>query len=393
MKSIRFTALITLAFTALVLFAHYGPEAWWMLFSESHRTPFINYSCISDDFVVSRVGENGLIYESTKGEELDRAQAEALLPLFNASQLVQEGRMPTEIKGVNIDLSRLRHERSFLRLKPEEIDSSIVNLRPLFDNGTGRVELEEPEDFLRLGKSAEFVKAKGNSLDKGKSALFTEALNKTGFVFPARLVASNPSTRKAYDEGVYALDSEGKLFRIRLFAEEARIERVADSMSDADRDAFAAINVAFMSVQEQSNGRIRLLFLDEKGGVWLLVGKEYHPVRLPLGSYKPSEDDLMIRGDMLNYMATASGEGFVECIAFDRDFNLLDRYEEALPKDRDGLAATLADVIFPFALEFDSGNSSYLGFHVQKGSILSLPFYLVLALIVWGIRRARAVAK
>ena len=48
-----------------------------------------------------------------------------------------------------------------------------------------------------------------------ESQLFTEAMVKKGFKFPARRLAGNPTTRKEYDEGYLILDNEGKLFHLK----------------------------------------------------------------------------------------------------------------------------------------------------------------------------------
>ena len=70
--------------------------------------------------------------------------------------------------------------------------------------------------MFRLKENIEFIDMATNRVDEQKSARFQQALEKAGFAFPAQWVAGIPTSQKSYDEGYFALDSEGHLFHVKM---------------------------------------------------------------------------------------------------------------------------------------------------------------------------------
>ena len=80
---------------------------------------------------------------------------------------------------------------------------------------SGRVRLEMPGDLFRLKDNIEFIDPETNTVKEEKSNLFMKVFIQKGFKFPAKRVAGNPSTRKAYDEGYFIIDSNDKIFHLK----------------------------------------------------------------------------------------------------------------------------------------------------------------------------------
>ena len=55
-----------------------------------------------------------------------------------------------------------------------------------------------------------------NQVDEQKSARFQQALQRAGFTAPAQWVAGIPTSQKAYDEGYFVLDSQGRLLHVKM---------------------------------------------------------------------------------------------------------------------------------------------------------------------------------
>ncbi len=312
-----------------------------------------------------RHGGESTDYRNVAGERINRDAFEQLLPFQYAGQLITDGRMPAEICGIVPDYNKISMERSFVKVEPSMLDMPTPNFRPLFEAQSGRLELEAPKDFLRLGKDLEFFVAASNSVDEAKSALFRQALEDIKFRMPAKLVAGNPDTRKAYDEGLYALDADGNLFLIMQKRGQPFVENIAASMSAEDAAQLATLNIRHIVVQEQKNRDIRALLIEADSTVWILHGAGFVLSRIELQGYDYARDELMLRGDMLNYVATVRNEDRIEVLAMDRNFEPLARYGEELMNRSKSRAGRVAAYLLPLALEFDNGKSGYLGIHID----------------------------
>ena len=265
------------------------------------------------------------------------------------------------------------------------IDTPSVNLTPLLDADTGRVRLEMPEDFMRLGSTIEFIHAQTNVIEREKSALYQSAFKAAGFVFPATVMGGNPSTTKPYDEGYFVADATGATFHLRQMRGKPDIRRVSSLASPEDKPKWEALKPLYFHVQEQDNREVHTIIVDKTNQAWFVVGKNYHLVPIPLKNYNPARMSLVVRGDLINRLVTATGDDYVEAVVLDRDYGLVDRYSEPLVARASTPAGKLARAIFPFTLRFEDVSSGYLGVFPEFGSSIALAVNgaLLAALLAW----------
>jgi hypothetical protein len=368
----KLTARITLLLTGLLLLAHYLPAGYWLVADKSQRAPFIFYSCVSNQFLFSRVSNGELLRTDIHGKIYEREEFESLLPLDNYLQLYKDRRMPKEINGVAITPEKLRRDRLNLRFKPVLLDSPTVALYPLIESDSGRVRLEMPGDFMRLANGVEFIDVKSNAVIADKSAKFTAAFAAAKFVFPVKLVGGNPSTLKPYDEGYFLLDSQNAIFQLRQVRGEPELKRFADLVAPEHKAQWAELKPRYLHVQEQDNHEVRFVIVEENGRTQVVIGPGYQIVTLPVQKYDPATMTLSLRGDMLNRLVVVSGENSVEAVVLDRNYQQVDRYSETLGARADRSAGKIAGALFPFTLDFESDNSGYLGFNLVSGTPAAL---------------------
>lgn len=367
----KLAARIFLLFTGTLLLAHYLPAGFWLIADQRQRPPMVFYSCVEKRFLLFR-SENGEIRRTdTTGTLYDREDFERLLPLDNYLQLYKEGRMPKEIDGIEITPEKLHRNRVNLRLKPEVLDSPSVALTPLLEAESGRVRLEMPADFMRLGKSIEFISAKSNKAIIEKTAMFQQAFSSAGFVFPVKIAGGNPSTLKPYDEGYYLVDSTDAIFHLRQVGGKPELQRLTDLVDPADQTRWTGLKPRFLHVQEQDNREVRVLIIGHDGDVHAVVGKDYQLVRLPLKHFDPTTMQLTLRGDLINRFVTVSSPAYVETVVLNRSYEFVDRYAETLGTRATRPAGKLAATLFPAALDFEAENSGFLGFRVTIGNLWS----------------------
>ena len=391
----KLAARIFLLLTGTLLLAHYLPAGFWLVADQRQRTPIVFYSCVEKRFLLFR-SENG---ESKRtdpdGKLYSREDFERLLPLDNYLQLYKDGRMPKEINGVAITPEKLRRERVIARYKTDLLDSPGVALTPLLESDSGRVRLEMPDDFMRLGAGVEFINVKSNRIAAEKSAKFQKAFAAAGFVFPVKLIGGNPVTLKPYDEGYYLADATGAIFHLKQVRGEPELKRLTDIVAPEEKARWETIRPRYLHVQEQDNRELRLLIIGQAGDAHLVVGKNYRLVTLPLNHFDPTTMQLALRGDLLNRLVTVSSPEYVEAVVMDHDYGFLDRYTETLRSRAARPVGQFAAALFPVTLNFEDDNSGFLGFHLTPGSrwALWLNAAWLAALIGWMLFRKQPLAR
>ncbi|MBN2069045.1 MAG: DUF4857 domain-containing protein [Opitutales bacterium] len=377
---------ILLFLLATGVLSHYLPLTYWIAFSEKVEAPYTIYSSVLEDFAFYRFEESGIRYMDRSGVAYSEEAFQKITPLHNYLQLYHDGKLPDEIRGVPISTKIIREQRTSLRLKAPELDFPGVALYPLMDSATGKVELETTGEFMRPGHRIELLDSKTNRLLSDKGRRFTEALADAGFVFPATAAYGNSTTRKPYDEGYFLVDQAGTLFQLQMKRGEPFVTKPAEVSADP---LWQEIHPRHILVSEQANKELRCLIIGQDDSVWMVVGEGYRPVRVPFQHYLPAESSLRLSGNVLYVMLTVQNDDWQESIVFNRSYDLLDTYSEALPSLERMPQGRIASVLFPWTLQFRSEGSGYIGFYAESGSPWSMLLSLALALlsILFSVRR------
>lgn len=189
------------------------PWLYSLLLPTPRGDGFVYYSPYTEDFI----GRDGAGFHDFEGVRYTDAEVDSLLPYFFYRQLIADGRMPDSLFGEAAEAKVLRRETFNFKTSPAQINKPRTPLYELLDSESGRVDLQLPTDVFRLTDSGlAFISAATNQVDEEKSAMFNSVLRAHGCVFPIRLIAGNPSVRKAYDNGYLLTDSEGKLYQLRM---------------------------------------------------------------------------------------------------------------------------------------------------------------------------------
>ncbi len=204
------TAIIVVA---VVLALWVLPWLYSFLLPATGSDGFVYYSPYTGDFIV----RNADGFCDCQGHGYTDAEADSLLPYFFYRQLVADQRLPDTLFGEPADPKVLRRESFTFKTSPAQINKPRTPLYELLDTESGRVDLQLPADVFRLtADGLAFITAATNRIDIEKSRMFNSVLRAHGCVFPIRLIAGNPSTRKAYDNGYLLADSQGRLFNLRM---------------------------------------------------------------------------------------------------------------------------------------------------------------------------------
>ena len=209
---------ILLAITIALLALWQLPWCYAFLNTPSIHNPFTLYSGVCGDFIAIEHGENKeMVGVTPEGKNFSREETDSLLPFFYVRQLMTDGRLNDTIQGYAVNAREIQTTNFNFRTSAADLNKPVVPLYPLLESLSKRVDLVMPNDVFRLtDKGIEFIKMAENSVDIQKSELFTQAMLKKGFIFPARTLNGNPTVQKEYDEGYLIVDHAGKLFHLKM---------------------------------------------------------------------------------------------------------------------------------------------------------------------------------
>lgn len=351
---------------AVGVMAAYLPDLFWKALDRKVHRPYILYSAENDHFIY-RVsdGFGHTFYRDEHGGEYDRIAFEKMAPFFYSSDLNKWGELPEEVCGVYVDMSIIRHHRQFLVVRPYYLHTPQIDLFPLFESQSQFARLEFPPEMFRLDSRMEFIDAASNTVNEQLSAKFTDALAGAGFTFPARYLAGNPTTRKAFDEGYFAVDDAGRIFHIKKVEGEPWIR---------DTGLAPESGVRYIQVKENGLREFYGWMITGDGDIHLITYEDYALVTLPVPGYAPDRMTIQLWTDPLNRTLTYYDvdEDVIHVVTTDRKYDVVRTYDYQLERSRTEASETLAGILFPFDIVTESSKTDYVLFDLELGGLLAL---------------------
>ena len=365
------TSKILLYFIATVLLAWTLPWAYGLLGGASPSAPFTLYSSVSGEFSWLEATDRGIEYQDAAGRRFTDKQFDSILPFFYYRQLISDNRFPDSIRGVAVTPKLAQAGNFMFRSSPRQVNANVPGIYPLLESMSGRVDLEASDDVFRIDRNGiTFIDCETNTVKADKSAAFTEMMRKKGFVFPARVIAGNPTTRKEYDEGFFITDNEGKLFHLKQTKGRPFVRAV---------ELPEGLEVAQIFVTEY-RGRQYFAFLTDKAGqFYALTTGDYalHPVAIP--PLDLTRQGVMIVGNPFDWTVKVSDtDGAEHFYAIDGEtFGRLKELHYPAPEPT--ALEKAGKFVFPFRLSFTSGSDTEVMPRVTDISAWALILGLVLA--------------
>lgn len=359
-----------MVFIAVLTLAIFIPKLFWTLFEKPIRKPIAHYSCISDQFVINR-GEKE--WTDAKGKECSRDEYEQMLPMMFFKQLLASGTMPDSIKGVALEMRAISKEKSFFRLKVNEVDAPSPDLYPLFESQSGRALLELPEDFFRITWRVDFIEASTNKILEEKSQMFSAALFHNGFSFPAKSISGLPTPRKSCDEGYLILDSKDQLFHLKMIKGKPFVKKV---------DVPEGVKFKQISCVDFKNKDFYAYLFSDKNEIYILTQDDYKLVKWPVDGYDPVTCDLKIYGDLFNYTAILEYDDHIKAFALTPDYQLVDTYTEYWKTKEQLTEGKIFSTLFLAQLSMTSDNSKFIRFYFTLSKGMNWVFFNLLLLVI-----------
>lgn len=339
-----------------------------------HKYPFVYYSSQLKELCFMDYANKEYPMYDRSGNLYTEQQYDSLLPLFNYRQLMADGRMPAEIEGYEMTMPLLRSKTVIKRINPEVFDSPETGLYIMYEAMPKRVTKETPKDVFRFSDRIEFIDIASNSIDRKKSDAFGQELLKKGFVFPARWISGNMNPLKAYDEGYFSLDANGRLFHIKMvngrpFVKDTYIGQTTDI------DCFVMI--------ETGDKRFYGFLYDKGGNVYIIEAEEggYRLTRLDIEPIDRKNDELMIMGNLLYWTVSATKPDRKEVYALKT--GTLERVDEHVMWETPGKWENVSKWVFPVYITLKQSNSGYIYPLVHLTGIRAFITNLLLAVLLF----------
>ncbi len=375
-KITRYLMLIT----AVLVLSVYLPKIYWKLFDENVRVPLILYSPITEKFLLfDSFGENKFTDEN--GTAYSRSEFEALEPIFYYRQLINDQKMPDSVRGHKIDISEIKLNNFRIRITPDNIKIPTIPLLPMFESQSGRTNLAMPEDNFRITDSRmEFIDCYSNTIDEEKSDFFTEALKKAGFVFPAKAIYGNPTTRKPFDEGYFIVDNADQVFHVKMvkgmpFCKNINVPK--------------GFKVKSMNIAESLLREFYGLIIDENDQLYLISYDNYKLVNIYNKGYNSKTTTMVFRGDLFFRSLQLVNSDSVVVFMYDKNYKVIDRYSQPLKNVKIAPVGVFANIIFPFVVNTSDDSTYYVDLFFSFGSLLALIIniiFLIIAIIIYKIK-------
>lgn len=346
------------------------PWCYNFIFSSPWESPLTLYSCVSRDFVTfSFDGDDDVAGYDTHGNTYNEKQFDSIMPTVFYRRLAETNRLPAQIDGKDFVMHDVDRSNFVFRISSSDLHRPKIGLYLLLESAPGRNGFTVPDDVFRItDRDIEFIGMNDNRIDPEKSDAFTGELADKGFVFPARAIAGNSSTRKPYDNGYLLIDAEGSPFVMKQIHGKPFVRRIAKPDSVTFKEAF---------VTEYPDKRLLGFLCDDRGDIYAVEKADRSLHRLPIDTFDDSGERMIIVGDMFSWTIIVERKGYEKLTAIDPDDYSTKAVHEIEFPDKSWECSRRW--LFPFRMVFTSTSDRYIKPRIRDLSARALCLNALLA--------------
>ena len=373
----KFSRIVLIIITVFVL-SVILPDYYWKIFESKISVTRVYYSPILKNFLFIKFDKNAVVREDIAGNEYSVKEFESLTPFRSYRQLMVDGNFPDSIQNIPIDAQEVRKNNITMFIRPSMIDIPQIQLFPLFESQSGRVRLEMPADNFRITDKIEFIDCATNEIDKEKSREFNEALVAENFRFPPKYISGNVSAMKPFDEGYFIVDSGNDIYHLKQVKGKPYCKKTGIDPN---------LDVVHITVQENELKEFYGILITRNSEVYFISYDNYKLIKVPADGYDFQNITFYLNCNLFYRTISLTGDNSLNVLVTDRNYKVIDKYQEFFESKFQSSAGRIFDYIFPFSLSLVSDNSPYIDFYFRSpfsfdsliGILIS--FILVLALL------------
>ena len=349
------------------------PKFYWLLFDKAQDKPFIQYSCVKNDFIYRFKNEDNSIYITRKGDTISDEEYQKSLPFLYFRILYQNGTMPDSILGVKMDPHDINMTNFTFRFGNSEFNQPTYGLFPLFESENSDKENNLPTDFFRFSeKRIEFIDCNKNKIIEEKSERFTKELKNKYFEFPPKIVNGNTSLNKKNDDGYFIVDAHDHFFNLKMMNGEPLVTIIKIPR-----------NLLIKSIHcvELRSREFSTLLISQNNEIYILLNEGLDAEILPITNFNTATDNLPFFGNMFLTNITVIGPTSIRSTIMDRDYSLVDYTEYNWTARQYQTLGKIASFLFPFEVNISETTRSFATLTIRKPHYYGLLFNAFLALL------------
>ena len=379
----RINSLIILLATLLLAWG--TPALYHIITDKAADYAFTYYSSVEQSFCAISYDDEKekLVRKNVEtGKKYTESEFDSILPLFYYRQLLSDGRLPDTIGGEAISPREIGLKTFYFRNDASDKNKPHIPLYTLFESMSGRVNLEMPGDFFRLtNNNIEFIDPETNTVKHEKSQNFMDAFNRSGFQFPAKLVAGNPSPRKAYDEGYFISDDNNRVFHLKMVNGKPFLK---------DTGFPSEVKPVYMATYEPDDKSFYAFVFGQNQKLYLLTTEQYKTEEIPTPPFDVNTDQLLIMANPLYWNVNVMSDKGKEIFALNASTKeVVDRASFPNKKKENRIGSLL----LPFEVGMEKSTSLFVTPSVKWGTYSALLANLFFALTFFFICRIKKYKK
>ncbi len=366
--------MLKIVLTLIVVFVAsiYLPEFYWKTFPHRYQLPRVYYSPVMNDILILKQNNGRGLITDREGKRYSMKQFEALVPQTNYSQLMYDGILPDSVNGVEFDIPELRKNFFRVSFRPVKIFIMDLILYPLIESAPPRPSLIYPDEFFTITDKMNVMNASINEENEVFTTLFTNALSENGFDFPPKKLFGNPTTRKAFDEGYFLVDSKDNLFHLK---------RVKDMPFCKKIDLPVNTKIVCADVVEKPLKEFYGFFVTEDNKLFLISYNDYKIITIPVEEYDYKNSNMNIIGDILYRTISVTNENKISVYVYDRQYNRVAEYKDTVLHLSETTQGIISAYLFPFSLSLVSEKTTFVDFYFKFNGFSFLIVNLIIVLL------------
>lgn len=347
------------------------------------------YSPILQRFIMLDMGHNSARYRDENGQIYPNREARMLLPLSYPYDLGKWGEFPLELEGQTFSFDRAIGALQRISVSPRDVNTKTLPLYTLLESNPEGASLITPPDIFSVKpRRIEFINVADGSLNEEKSVQFTHALTQSGVIFPLKLVNSNPSPLKPFDEGAFIIDANNRIFQLKIVNGQPVSRDLGVNLADEAR---------YMSISENQQKEIYGLIATDHNVYLIMYDNRLQP--LPLDSYTANQHSIDMRMDALYRIiiktdVTDRLNGGINLLAANKQYLPVRRLHQSMPdeiKARTAMVNKGLSLLTPFTIKQFESTQASAGLYIDLASDrLFMLFGMIASLLGYALwRKAR----
>lgn len=313
------------------------PDFYRRSFKRNTQTVRLNYSEVLDKFLI--LGKKPGYVLDEDGKEYPMSQYENLVPLSAMRALQKRGEFPDSLKGVALEPAVIEKENysHYIYLSDQ---GRYFGLMPLATGDPTMARLYNTNDMLRVNRNGiEFYNCEYNEVDREKSALFDAEFRRLGYLPPAKKLYGQFGASKYRDDGIFFVDSNDKLFRIRSY----------ENRPHGCEQVVLPEGMVIRKMEGYADHPEVVAYIMGTKGEFLILTVDNELIPIDLDDFRfDTYQQLSIYGDMFYRMFSLRRDGAEKLFVFDKQYNLIGKYAVESDIYSRSLTGKIERAVFPF---------------------------------------------